>query len=230
MSVTDKIARMKTAHVLIAVASILLAMVLIVWLAGPEKHAVPTDMTDAEKKARFVDLMLPPIRKVQAELEAAHLSAERSMKAGKDLSSLREEYRATTDQQLLAALKPHPASITLAQAATESAWATSRFFVEANNVFGVWSFDPDEPRIAAGSPRGDQTVYVKKYRSLESAVRDYYRVLARGDKFAGFRSMRLSTDDPFKLVKKLDGYSEIGSQYGEDLAAIIRRNEFQQYD
>lgn len=230
MSVTANIARIKPAHVLIAVVLILFVLVLLIWLAAPEKHPVPPDMTDAEKKERFLELMLPPIRKVASELEAAHQSAEQSIRAGKDLNAMRQEYRAETDQQLLAALKPHPVSITLAQAATESAWATSRFFVEANNVFGVWSFDPDEPRVAAGSKRGDKTVYVKKFRSLESAVRDYYRVLARGEKFAEFRTMRLSTDDPFQLVKKLDGYSEIGAQYGEDLAAIIRRNEFQQYD
>ena len=230
MSTPANIARRKQIRIVVAVVALLAVVVLLFWVAGPDKHAVPPDMTDAEKKTRFVKLMLPPVRKVHSELEAAYLSAEKSVKSGKDLSALREEYRAKTDQQLLAALKPHPVSITLAQAATESAWATSRFFVEANNVFGVWSFDPDEPRIAAGSKRGDKTVYVKKYRSLDSSVRDYYRVLARGEKFAEFRTQRLTSDDPFKLVTRLDGYSEIGAQYGEDLAAIIRRNEFQQYD
>jgi hypothetical protein len=55
-------------------------------------------------------------------------------------------------------------------------------------------------------------------------------ILARGVKFAEFRAVRLTTDDPFKLVTKLDSYSEKGALYGKELTAIIRRNEFQQYD
>jgi Bax protein len=187
-------------------------------------------MADIEKKARFQKLMLPTVRKVHADLESNFRSAEKAVAAGKDLAAMREEYRAATDKDLLGALKPHPVSIVPAQAAMESAWATSRFFVEANNVFGVWSFDPDEPRIAAAEKRGDKTVYVKQYRSLEASIRDYYRTLARGEKFAKFRALRLTTDDPFKLVAKLDDYSEKGALYGEELAAIIRRNEFQQHD
>lgn len=187
-------------------------------------------MTVAEKKVRFQELMLPAVNKVHAELESAYLKAEQALAAGADLSAMREEYRAVTDKGLLGALKPHPVSIVLAQAAMESGWGTSRFFVEANNAFGVWSFNPDEPRIAAADKRGDKTVYVKRYRTLEGSIRDYYRTLARGEKFAIFRSQRLTTDDPFKLVTKLDSYSEKGALYCEELAGLIRHNEFQQYD
>ena len=73
-------------------------------------------------------------------------------------------------------------------------------------------------------------MYVKQYKTLEAAIRDYYRTLARGEKFGEFRALRLTTDNPFQLVVKLDSYSEKGALYGEELAAIIRRNEFQQYD
>ena len=217
---------------LYAIGGILLIVSLVALYLGtrPEKHTVPVDMTDIEKKARFQQLMLPVITKVKADLEADYRKTEKAVASGKDLAGLREEYRAATDEELLAALKPHPVSVVLAQAAIESAWATSRFFVEANNVFGVWSFDPDESRIAAGEKRGDATVYLKKYRTLEHAVRDYFRTLARGQKFAEFRQLRQKTTDPFLLVTGLDNYSEKGAKYGEELSAIIRRNEFQQYD
>ena len=128
------------------------------------------------------------------------------------------------------ALKPHPISITLAQAAMESSWATSRFFREAYNIFGVWSFDEDEPRIAAGEKRGDKTIWVKKYSSIEEAIRDYYRTLARGNAFGEFRALREQTSDPHMLVKKLDKYSEKGAKYGEELSSIISFNKFQAYD
>ncbi|MFT5575029.1 MAG: Bax protein, partial [Bermanella sp.] len=37
------------------------------------------------------------------------------------------------------------------------------FFIEAKNVFDIWSFDEDEPRIAAGEQRGEKTIFLKKY-------------------------------------------------------------------
>ena len=230
MTILEKITYKKSLPLAIGVTVLLVILVALYWKTRSERHAVPPEMTSIEKKERFQELMLPAVKKVHAELETAFLKAEQAVAAGTDLAAMREEYRAVTDSDLLGALKPHPISIALAQGAMESAWGTSRFFVEAKNVFGVWSFDPDEPRIAAGEKRGDKTVYVKRYRTLEASIRDYYRTLARGAKFAEFRSLRLTTDDPFKLVTRLDSYSEMGAVYGEELTAIIRRNEFQQYD
>ena len=112
----------------------------------------------------------------------------------------------------------------------ESAWGTSRFFVQANNIFGVWSFNKDEPRIAASEKRGNKTVYVKKYASLDDSIRDYYRVLARGAAFAEFRKLKMKSSDPHALVKKLDRYSERGAEYGNELSSMIRYNKFDSYD
>lgn len=230
MTILEKIHHRKSLRFAIGGVALLVMLGTLYWQTRPERHTVPPQMTVAEKKVRFQELMLPAVNKVHAELESAYLKAEQALAAGADLSAMREEYRAVTDKGLLGALKPHPVSIVLAQAAMESGWGTSRFFVEANNAFGVWSFNPDEPRIAAADKRGDKTVYVKRYRTLEGSIRDYYRTLARGEKFAIFRSQRLTTDDPFKLVTKLDSYSEKGALYCEELAGLIRHNEFQQYD
>jgi Bax protein len=230
VTISEKITRRKLLPFIIGGVVLLVILITLYWQTRPERHVAPPEMTTIEKKERFQVLMLPAVKKVHAELESDFLKAEQAVAAGKDLAAMREEYRAATDNDLLGALKPHPVSVVLAQAAMESAWGTSRFFVEANNVFGVWSFDPDEPRIAAGEKRGDKTVYVKRYKTLQASIRDYYRTLARGAKFAEFRALRLTTDDPFKLVTKLDSYSEKGAVYGEELSAIIQRNEFQQYD
>jgi Bax protein len=230
VTILEKITYRKPLYFAVGGVVLLVILAALYLQTRPERHAVPAEITTVEKKVRFQKIMLPAVRKVHAELESAFLKAEKAVAAGTDLAAKREEYRAVTDSDLLGALKPHPISIVLAQAAMESAWGTSRFFVEANNVFGVWSFDPDEPRIAAQQKRGDTTVYVKRYKTLQASIRDYYRTLARGEKFAEFRSLRLTSDDPFKLVTKLDSYSEKGAVYGEELSAIIRRNEFQQYD
>jgi Bax protein len=147
-----------------------------------------------------------------------------------NIKRLKKKYKATTNNDLLKAMKPHPKSIALAQAAMESAWGTSRFFVQANNIFGVWSFNKNEPRIAAGEKRGEKTIWVKKYSSVKDAINDYYLVLARGRAFGEFRNLKIKSSDPYKLVEKLDSYSERGAEYGKELASMIRYNKFYKVD
>lgn len=194
---------------------------------------IPEDMTIEEKKNRFLHLMLPPVKSVFSQLEERHKRVRAKIKSGKEqkeIGKLKKEYKAETDKELMMALKPHPVSIVLAQAALESSWATSRFFFEARNIFGVWSFDPGEPRIAAGEKRGNKTVWVKKYDTLEASVKDYYRILGRSPAFKEFRELRLKTNDPFKLVRELENYSEKRDEYTEKLSAMIRFNNFTKYD
>jgi Bax protein len=194
---------------------------------------VPENMTVAEKKQRFKDLLTPAIDQVYLELDQQYMQVKTALEQGgvsEQIEQLKQEYRAQTDEQLLAALKPHPRSIVLAQAAIESAWGTSRFFVKAKNVFGVWSFNESEPRIAAGEQRGDTTIWLKQYDSIYESVKDNYRVLARGEAFEEFRSLRVETDNPYKLVMKLDKYSEKGEEYSLELASMISFNQFSRYD
>ena len=196
-------------------------------------HVVPKKMTVREKKQRFAYLVAPAINEVHAELMKQYAEVSRSVTDGINsdlIEKLKRKYNAKSDQGLLKALKPHPQSIGLAQAAMESAWGTSRFFREANNIFGVWSFDKDEPRIAASKKRDGKTIWVKKYPSIKSSVKDYYRVLAKGHAFDEFRNLKMKTSDPYRLVKKLDRYSEKGDAYGKELAAMIRFNKFDAYD
>jgi len=201
-----------------------------------DKSPTPTDapkMTVQEKKERFKKLLLPAVTEAYNNLNRRYLEVAQELKQERQsarINQLKQEYKAASDQELLAALKPHPISIALAQAAIESAWGTSRFFREANNVFGVWSFDPNEPRIAAGQKRGDKTIWVKRYKNVTASVLDYYRVIAKGNAFTAFRTLRLNSNDPFMLVTKLDRYSERGGEYGKELTAMIRFNKFTTYD
>jgi Bax protein len=190
-------------------------------------------ITVQEKKAKFNALIVPAVNKVYANLTEQYEDVKKTLEAGKSsdaIEKLKVEYNATTNSELLTALKPHPKSIAIAQAAMESSWATSRFFREANNVFGVWSFNEDESRIAALKKRGDKTIWLRKYRTVEEAVYDYYRTLAKSSAFADFRQAKMVTDNPFILVTKLDRYSEKGSVYGEALTSIIKFNKFDDYD
>lgn len=194
---------------------------------------IPEKMTVQEKKERFRQLIVPAVKKVFSELDQQYKQAKSFIKSGNNseqIAKLKVDYKAESNEDLLLRLKPHPVSIVLAQAAMESAWATSRFFREAKNIFGVWSYDKNEPRIAAGKMRGKKTIWLKKYVTIEAAIRDNYRVLARGAAFSKFRKLRMRSNDPFKLVKGLDKYSELGAKYGKELASVIRYNKFHQYD
>ncbi|MDX2494505.1 MAG: glucosaminidase domain-containing protein [Desulfuromusa sp.] len=192
-----------------------------------------SEISVQEKKAQFKSTIIPVINEVHSDLMRQYQEVSESVQAGDDIdkfAALRKKYKATNNDELLMSLKPHPQSIAIAQAAMESSWATSRFFKEANNIFGVWSHNENEARLAAGEKRGEQTIWVKKYSSVEASIRDYYRTLARGDAYKEFRVLKMETNDPHELVKKLKFYSERREEYTNELSTIIRYNEFDTYD
>ena len=197
-----------------------------------KKIKKPT-ITVQEKKARFKEILLPQVQEVYAELNIQFNEIVNAIQNNTQISriqSLKNEYKVKSNEELLLALKPHPISLTLAQAAMESSWGTSRFFNEAKNVFGVWSFNKKEPRIAAAAQRGNKKIWLKKYATIKDSVRDYYKTLGRSFAFKEFRKERLISNDPLILVTKLDRYSEKGAAYGQELSSMITYNKFMQYD
>ena len=188
----------------------------------------------SKKKQKFFALVVPAIQKVHQEQEAQFQKITKELEAGMqsaEITHLKKLYRVKTDTQLLLALKPHPQSIVIAQAAIESAWGTSRFFREANNIFGMWSKDPNEPRIAAGVKReGKRTIWLKKFATLDESIRQYYQTIGRVKDYQAFRELRFKTDNVNQLVKKLDKYSELGEKYTQILSSVIRHNNLTQYD
>lgn len=195
---------------------------------------VPKNMSVATKKERFYHLIAPSILKVHKQLNRDFLRVQSNVRNNRrqtEVKNLKLEYKVKTNLKLLEAMKPHPPSIVIAQAAMESAWGTSRFFREANNIFGMWSKNPKEARIPAGVKRKDgRIIYLRKFDSVEESVRAYYRLMARGKHFKEFRKVRYETDNVHNIVKKLDKYSEIGDLYGKELSAMIRFNKLTHYD
>ena len=193
-----------------------------------KKHSV------SKKKKKFFSLVVPAIQKVHQEQEAQFKQIQQDLISGENLEhikQLKKRYRVQSDVDLLLALKPHPQSIVIAQAAIESAWGTSRFFREANNIFGMWSKDPNEPRIAAGVKReGKRTIWLRKFDTLDESIRQYYQTIGRVKDYQAFRELRFKTDDVTQLVKKLDKYSELGDKYTQIIASVIRHNNLTKYD
>ena len=194
---------------------------------------VPEDMSVTEKKRRFRCLVQADIAAVFSDLEAQYTLVQSTVQQNGDsekLTRLRLKYGVETNRDLLIAIKPHPQSIAIAQAAIESAWGTSRIFTEANNTFGIRPFKQGEPRIAANNKRGDKVVWLRKYATLRESVADYYLVLGRADAYKEFRTLKMQTSDPHILVTKLDNYSERKVGYVRELSAMIRYNNFGELD
>lgn len=189
-----------------------------------------------EKKKKFFELMLPAVLISRYKLSHLHNKIARCLKEPEPSEQTRQwlqeqmEFFAADDYQaLLRKTEVHPVSIVLAQAAMESGWGESRFFIEANNVFGVWSFDPQEPRLLAREDREGRKVYVKKYRSLIESVDDYFLTIARGP-YRRFRYARQAKQDPLKLINHLGRYSEQGWAYTRQLQEVIRKNDLPRFD
>lgn len=186
------------------------------------------------KKKKFFSLVVPAINRVHKEREEQFKRIQEELKkhqSSAEITSLKKLYRVTDDYDLLLALKPHPQSIVIAQAAIESAWGTSRFFREANNIFGMRCKDPNEPRIAAGVKRnGTYTVWLRKFATLDESIRHYYITIGRVKDYKEFRALGYKTEDTTQLVKKLDKYSELGDDYTKIISSVIKHNNLTKYD
>lgn len=191
-----------------------------------------------QKKEKFISLLLPSILIAKKELEFTQEKLEKYL--GKDTVNIKKskrkfirelmvKYKAKTVDDLYHKLYTHPNSIVLAQAIIESGWGSSRFFLEANNTFGIWSYSRKENRIKASFSRDGKDIYLRKYNSLSESIQDYFKVVARGP-YSKFRKERLIKKDPYQLIHYLDRYSEMGEEYVEKLRHLIRKNNLTKYD
>ena len=191
----------------------------------------------SEKKQKFFHMILPAIliskenlkNKRERVLSLMSTPLEEMQEDDKKfLKFLYKKYKTTNNKKLANRLKTHPVSIILAQAAIESAWGESRFFKKGNNIFGMWSYNRNEPRIKALGTRNGKAIYVKKYASISDAIDDYFVVIGRGA-YKSFRKQRNITDNPLELVKYLVNYCEL-SNYPTKLKKFIVYNKLRDFD
>jgi len=201
-------------------------------------HVISLAKLDVKtKKKKFFNMMLPAILISKAELDKDYKKVEKLSKADsinqqdeKWLAALQKRYRAKDNAELLIRMHTHPVSIVLAQSAIETGWGTSRFFVQAMNAFGVWSYNKNEPRVKARETRKGKAIYVKKYSSLNHTIDDYFVTLGRGGPYKQFRQKRMTVNNPLTLIKYLDQYSEIRGKYVKRLRSVINYNKLQRFD
>tara|TARA_R100001377_G_scaffold48505_1_gene27998 strand:- start:1059 stop:1721 length:663 start_codon:yes stop_codon:yes gene_type:complete len=90
-----------------------------------------------------------------------------------------------------------PREIIVAQAVIESAYGTSRFAKQGNNLFGVMTFNLDEPHLKPSNNKSSK-FGAKIYQNKCESVKDYIIVLNTGSAFTHFRELR------FQMLKNND--------------------------
>ncbi len=190
-----------------------------------------------EKKQKFFDMLLPSVLVAKTNLdltrkkvEALALKTAMTPADTNFLLPLMKKYHTHDIHELIKRLQTFPVSIILAQAAIESGWGSSRFFLQGNNLFGMWSFDTTENRMPSLSHRNGKRIYLQKFDNLEQSIEAYFFMLNTRSPFATFRNLRDKTENPFVLIDSLKVYSERGSRYTNDLAQMIRVNHLRKYD
>lgn len=218
-----------------------------------EETRLQTEGVNAKKKA-FIDALLPHIQKENARLKQLHQRISRiirSLDAGYDipersknwLQTLAKKYRVKENPvanhqarlQLLQKIDIIPASLTLAQAANESAWGKSRFATEANNLFGIWTYDKSKG-LKPMNREAEKKHLVRKFENMGESVRYYMHMLNSHPAYAKLRDIRYQarlgkqTPNGLAMATGLEKYSAKGKRYIQLIQALIRQNQWAQLD
>jgi Bax protein len=189
-----------------------------------------------EAKRKFISAILPSILVAKHQIHniRCKIGELQKKKRWDNADSvyyfeMKHRYKSKNIDDLMTRLVTLPNSIVLAQAAIETGWGESRFFVQASNLFGIWSFNEQESRIHAGNRR-DKTIFLRSYDDMSRSITDYFEVLARHSAYRGLRKASQQTSDPYALLPHLRNYSERKSWYTQQLKKVIRQNNLTKYD
>ncbi|MBE0568023.1 MAG: glucosaminidase domain-containing protein, partial [Krumholzibacteria bacterium] len=122
-----------------------------------------------------------------------------------------------------------PVDLVVVQAANESAWGTSRFAREGNNLFGQWCFRPGCGIVPLDRPEG-ASYEVARFGSPAESVASYMRNLNTGRSYQLLRELRArrraqgQPPGAQELAAGLVDYSERGPEYVDEIRAMIRVN------
>ena len=204
-----------------------------------------------ERKAAFFGYFLPlvndqnqSIEKTRQKLNDWNSKRDNISSQGAiEISKIATRYRMTDFdisndenwEKLLNRVDVVPASLALAQAANESAWGTSRFARKAYNFFGQWCFKKG-CGLVPKKRDANKTHEVAAFSSPNDSVKMYIRNLNSNSAYKDLRDIRARLRDSnkpitgHKLAAGLERYSERGTEYIDELRAMIEFNELTDYD
>jgi len=138
-------------------------------------------------------------------------------------------------EELLSRVDIIPASLVLAQAANESAWGTSRFATEGNNIFGQWCFKKGCGLVPEGR-EGDAIHEVKSFDWIHDSVRAYMMNLNTHRSYRKLREIRTAKRNAGASIQGVDmaqgliSYSQRGEAYIEEIVNMIQFNKMEKFD
>lgn len=157
------------------------------------------------------------------------------------LDRLCEDYKVEpqTHQQITIALLLErvdyiPPSLVLSQAAIESAWGTSRFARQGNNLFGQWCFVKGCGMVPTSRSAG-KAHELATFSTVDESVEAYLRNLNTYKSYEQLRQRRKQLREHGKAItgleiaKLLGNYSQEGHVYVSKVSAFISHNKLQRY-
>lgn len=131
--------------------------------------------------------------------------------------------------ELLRRIDTLPPSLVLAQTAEESGWGTSRFAVEGNAMFGMWTWDdkgikPLQQRSGLGNYK------IASYETPLQSVIAYMHNLNTHRAYEDLRARRAELRKSgakvtgWELANTLTSYSERGQEYVDSLHSLMKVN------
>lgn len=201
------------------------------------------------KKAAFFDYLTPIVRQQNLKIRYTRDYLEslsqnqlndsaHSQAAMKKLMRLAKAYEveSTKIDEILAELKLKvdviPESLVLVQAANESAWGTSRFAKQANNLFGQWCYKKGCGLVPKGRAKGARHE-VRKFRTPSESVASYLKNINSHPAYKSLREIRAKlrkSGQPItgiKLASGLKNYSERRGDYVEEIVQMIQQNSLE---
>lgn len=204
-----------------------------------------------ERKEAFTKMMLPLIRATNTQVMSQRTQLEKlankktfSSDEIKCLQKLGSDYKlplhdATPSKtwfvQMLMRVDILPPSLMFVQAATESAWGSSRFAVEGNNYYGMWCYSKGCGIVPRKRSPGDINE-VRSFNSVQDSVDAYLANINIHSFYAKLRDIRANQRtakkslNSLELVEGLDRYAQTGSAYVESLSKWIKRDHLQKFD
>ncbi len=209
--------------------------------------------TPQEKKAAFIDYLVPYVRGVNAAILADRrrlLSIRQDVARGGSpgmfdarwLKKIVADYEMELPAEIDPAFLDHlllrvdivPASLVLAQAAEESGWGSSRFAQHGNNLFGMRAYNGTG--FVPREREAGEKFRVAIYPSVRESIADYVSNLNTGENYIELRAERRALRQRGQaltgqaLAARLGGYSRRGAEYVETILAIIRGNRLGRFD
>ncbi len=194
---------------------------------------------DSKKKEDFVRLLLPHIQSLKQQIQKKQKLVQ-SLQAKQDLNT--QEKKALEDifneyklaygdfKGLKSRLIVYPTSLILAQGAIESGWGKSRFFKQAKNIFGMWTYEKNVPCVKAKQTQGSTRACLKKFDDFGSSVKALVMLISTKDAYKELRAMLVQNKNPYESASGLLKYSQERELYIEKVRKVIIHNGFLKYD